>query len=675
MPSPVFPFTATRTPTIAGGLDIVRTLVNLVPAPPHLPCVIQVAKACHDCLILLKDTYSSTPNSITEVINCIAPITSEVNAGDEEEMMGFVSNFPSWSWLSSSSFPSSTEIRLVIGKLLAIAILKQVAIDSNAIRTLRSLFRQQTENSISSGQMNEALGKIKNQVNKRFINLVELSAVSSNNQQLIFNSAVNSKLSNSLSSVREHERMAVCGDRCLGLEELNLTATSLRSQAEQGSPDDLAIILCMCIGLGWELGKQTPLITSETGNGYLAWINPLTGWIYVDLSHVLKDLSKKAEPGHIESTLLLKRPLPQSVAALLENAYRQNNQLQVVGDLTVHKKTSRKKLSLESAHHSSSLANLLASIRSTALATIGRRDVTAFAFLGFELLNKSDLHYISPRLEEIWQGCSSLYQSIGLGPAMPANQKFDTTRIGSRVTPASTWIQEIFNEVSAQVDTQRCGKRYTLDGLIAHHNAYTRYVSLFMHMSVGGRHKKEINFDSAMWVPNRPFALIEEKPLSLTKGRTPIPIPASLNEQIRLWCAHIQTLSRRLGKVHALGATETSKRVRAIIQNENAQLLFSLDKDGFAQAVSTERMFAGLAQNLNRDFGRHFLTDQLLDIGVSFEDVQDWLRHFSNGTSSHLSTSDRDAFGYIQRLSFGIDRVLANLSIHPKAGLSKAAPK
>lgn len=675
MPSPVCPFDASRTPAIAEGFDTVRTLVELVPAPAHLPCMKQVAKTCYNCLILLKNTYPSTPNRVTEVINGIAPIASEVNVGAEEEMMGFVANFPAWAWLSSSSFPTSTEIRIVIGKLLAIAILKQVAIDKYVIRSLRSLLRQQTENSISIGQINQALCKIKNQVNKRFINLVELSAVSRNNQQLVFNSAVNSKLSNSLSSVREHERMAVCGDRCLSVEELNLTATKLRSQAEQGSPDDLAILLCMCIGLGWELGKQTPLSTSENGSGYVAWINPLAGWIYVDLNHVLKDLSKKAAPSHIGSTLLLKRPLPESVATLLQNAYRQNNQLQFVGDLTVHKMTSRKKLSLENAHHSSSLANLLASIRSTALSTIGRRDVAAFACLAFELLNKSDLHYICPRLQDIWQGNSSIYQSIGLGNAVPANQESDAIRIGSRVTPASTWIQAIFNEASAYVDSQHCGKRYKLDRLIAHHNAYACYVGFFIHMAVGGRHRKEINFDADMWAPNQSFGLIEEKPLSQTKGRTPIPIPSALNEQICLWRAHIQALNRRLKKLDARGSNETSKRITAIIQAEKVQLLFSLDANGFAQAVSNERVFTGLAQNLNRDFGRHFLTDQLLEIGVSFEDIQDWLRHFSNGTSSSINTSHRNAFGYIQRLSAGIDRVLTNLSIHPKAGLSKAAPK
>lgn len=56
---------------------------------------------------------------------------------------------------------------------------------------------------------------------------------------------------------------------------------------------------------------------------------------------------------------------------------------------------------------------------------------------------------------------------------------------------------------------------------------------------------------------------------------------------------------------------------------------------------------------------------------MPFEDIQDWLRHFSPGISTHELNSNRVKYHSTERLISGIDQVLLELNIRPRSGLSK----
>lgn len=661
-------------PGSSGELDAAHMLLRTVPAPSHRPAMAMVARNVLGCLnALLKESPPTAP-VVRQAIEQLGALVSMAGSSVAcpTLMLGLATEYPAWAWFASPSFPSNERLKALTGKQLAAAILKQAPIEKGFVLDLRGLLKRHHDAVATDTQFDVALRQLESRAHSKLTQLMELSASATDSTQLAFNSALLTTLTGRLSSLRQTERQAIDAGNTLSALELTHMVGDLLAQSQQGHPDNLVTLICLCVGLGWDLGKQVPLCRGASGNGFLAWIDPVAGKTYVDLSFVLKDLAKTTAPRHHASTMLLTRPLPTCLANLLHDAYVQRPNLRTLGELCIERVSSRKKLSMPSAHHSTSVARLMNSARTHALQISQRRDIAAFASLGFELVNKSDLHYVCPRESEIWKACSDLYTAVGLGAAIPLPDPRSEVRVGSRVTPSSDWIQDIFSNAVSDLGRHKCGRRYSLQSLIGHHNAYARYVGLLMQMVAGGRDRRVIEFRASDWNPGARFGLLEDKPLSATRGRTPLPIPTALAQQIALWHAHIAALSKRLLKIQAPAAQWTAQLVERISACEEVPMLFAIDQHGVAEPLRAEMLFEGDARPLNRDFGRHLLPDLLLDGGVPFDDVQDWLRHYAPGASSHDLLSDRVTHPSLERMSLGIDQALLRLHITPQVGLAGA---
>ena len=666
-------FVFAQTSVAVEGPDAARLLLSIIPAPPHQPGIGLVAKNTLTCLTALLIEVPAAGSHLAQHISLLGKLSDDSGAciAHPNAMLGLASDYPAWAWFVSASFPYAHRLQSLVGKHLVAALLKEASIEKSFVQKLRKLIKQSHDEILTNQQFEAEVTKLEGQAHQKLLQLLALHSCSTNSAQLSFNAAVTSCLSNRLSSLRQTERQAVDTGQTLSRSELTRTVVLLLDQAQQGHSDDLVTLICLCVGLGLNLGKRIPLVSGESGQGWMAWIDPVAGSTYVDLSFALAGLGKRSSPRHQASTLILKRPLPQGVATMLREAHTQNSQLRTLADLCINKPTSRKKISLPGVHHSASLAGLMNSARSISLATTDRRDISAYATLALELVNKSDLHYVCPREREIWQACSDFYDAVGLGPAVPQSGGNSNLRIGSRLTPSADWIKEVFASAGDELLAKKCGRRYSLPSLIEHHNACARYVGLLMQFVVGGRDRRLIDFRASVWSSTTTFGLMEDKPLSATRGTTPIPIPAALSEQLKLWHAHIAALDKRLLKLQAPGSSAAFQLIRQIRELQNLPMLFLLDTHGAPVPLSSDVLFTGPASQLNRDFGRHSLPDLLLDAGMPFEDIQDWLRHFSPGISTHELNSNRVKYHSTERLISGIDQVLLELNIRPRSGLSK----
>jgi hypothetical protein len=653
--------------------EAIVLLCHALPAPPQMPNLLSVAR---NSVICLDNCLKKRPTLLLHLRNTrdlwanLAASASEA-LGNGLLMTGFVSTHPAWSLFAGDDLPKNPGVQDLLGELLTAAVITAEPIANSAVRQLRTLLNKQQERVIAPAQFDLELLKLCRRSNRVLNELSELLQATKNKQFLSLNASILQTLNLRLSSARQTEREAAGGDRSFSIDELKRSVSALIQQAAAGDPDAVVTLTCACLGLGFDIGKQIPLLHQCPGD-CMAWINTSAGTMHVDLTLLLNELGKQAKAGHEPSTLQLCRPLPQLLATLLQTAQRDNPSLATLGDLCIRTETSRKKISLHEAHHSASMANLMNSMRGAALHESGRRDIAAFSMLGFELLSKSDLHYICPRETEIWQCCEKVYDALDLGPAVPVpGSVVPEHRVGSRLTAKTTWIQSVFEEAARQVETTRCGRRYTAQSLVRFHNAFARYVGLFIQLTAGGRDRKEIPFSAAQWTPDSLYALQEDKVISGTRGRTPIPIPASTALQLRYWHAHLRVLERRLAKILDQEPSQTSARIRSVICLQDVPLLFKLNDAGQPTPVIAEDLFQGTAEDLNRDFGRHFLTDQLLDHGLKLDDVQAWLRHHAPGMSSHALTSSRTPFETLTRLCQGIDDVLLRLSISARHGLTK----
>lgn len=648
----------------------VSALTRMLPAPPHLPNVALVGKRALQCIEEVEDSLPVPIPIVSEVLALLSEAVDQVTqVGTPPALLGLHSDFPAWAWLGSPNFPQDELTHGIVGRMLVVSLLRGEHLDKTTVKQLKSIHLKKLDGRLDDKQFEKQLQEIHGRASRKFMTHVEQASSSQDRAQLTFNVGVLGTLVNRLSSLRRKERQAAGGDQSFSPNELNTCIYVLLRRAESGEVEDLAKLVCFCMGLGWDIGKSTPFIKGEDGQGNLAWIDPISGWMYVDLNPVLKDLGKKPDPRHEPTSMLLRRPLPTILANLLHDAYVDNPALKTVEGLLEKISTSRKKISLQEVHHSASIAQLMRSARSAALACIERREIAAFSTLGFELISKSDLHYISPKEVDIWQGCEALYSSVGLGTAVPFCGQ-EAGRIGSRLTPSAAWVQDIFQESKQQVEQTRCGRRYALQSIVDFHNAYARHVGLVMQLNVGGRDRRDIKFLASAWSPGHAFGLHEDKPLGATRSRTPIPISPQLAEQLRLWQCHLPALCRRLEKLNAPGYKAVDRWVRSIQAGQEVPLLFTLDGQGLPQVLTAAHVFSGQASDINRDFGRHFVACHLSDRGL-FGLAQDWLRHYAAGASSFEVTSMVATQSRLIQLMRAIDELLISHDIKPITGLSK----
>lgn len=652
---------------LAGSVSV---LTRMVPAPPHLPNLALVGKQVLLCIGDVLDSMPIPIPMVTEVCGCLSVFGDQGKlVGTPPALLGLHTDFPVYAWLGSPYFPEDEITRGIVGRLLIVSILRGETTDKTTVKQLKSIHLRRLDGRLDEKQFEKQLHEIQGRVHKRFMTHVEQSSCSQDRVQLTFNVGVLGTLVNRFSSMRRKERQAAGGDQAFTPSELNSCIRVLLAQAEQGQAEALAKLLCFCLGLGWDVGKSTPFIQGDDGRGNLAWIDPVSGWMYVDLNLVLKDLGKNPGQRHLSSTMVLRRPLPLILVNLLHDACLDNPALKTVDGLLEKNSTSRKKLSLREVHHSASIARLMRSARSVSLSCIGRREIAAFSSLGFELISKSDLHYISPREMDIWQGCETLYCSVGLGVAVPFNSQ-NAGRVGSRLTPSNEWVRDIFEESEHQVEETRCGRRYALSSTVAFHNEFVRHVGLFMQLTIGGRDRSQIEFMASTWNPDCAFGLHEDKTLGATRSRMPLPISPLMATQLKFWWAHQAVLLARLKKLNAPGCKSVDRWVRGIQAGQNIPLLFTLDINGSSQMLNAAHVFRGQAHDINRDFGRHFIATHLCDSG-KFDLAQEWLRHYSNGASSFEVTALATTQNSLTKLMRAIDEILINYNIKPVTGLSK----
>lgn len=661
---------------------IVRTLTTLLPSPPHQPNISSVARSVAHCIqdaIAIVPVYQSLAGPfLTELQWFLDGLKEGGHTTDNvATLLGIATTFPGWCCLAkldSLGYPSLMVSQLV-GLELCIALASGKAVRPSTIVLANRALRESggflgNDTRINAEEVPKGLARL----TKFAMALAPcVKAGIDSPRYVALHNLLLSSIASSLSSLRGQERKAAGADFALSTHDARIAIKRLSDASEHSDSEALALQIAFCLGLPWHIAKLVPFATTGRPSGALAWIDVRMGCSFVDLQPVIPELPTKGADLHAQSTLLLERPLPLNVASQLAEAVAANSNLKTLGDLVTSTKAGKSKLSRYGLHHSASVARLISSAGPIALNQCRRRDLAAFATLSLELINKSDLHYIASKAEDIWAVCASLFEVVGLGAAVPRPTHDNSPRVGSKLCPSSQWIEDVFQEAQTAVAQTRCGRRYSLLSLVRHHNAYAGYVGLMLQLGLGGRDRRTFNFSAEMVCSENSFALVIEHKLSKTMGQTPLPLPAVVAEQISLWKAHLIALMRRLAKLKANGTNKASIWISQILEDQNVPLIFILAPDGSPLPMGKEHWRQGKAADLNADFGRHLVPDALTESGLSFCDAQDWLRHDTNGISHHIVSSEHVKYLYLQRTATVLNNVLLALKIRPVAGLTKGA--
>ena len=664
----------TALPSTTGVVLLSLTSILRSPADqPHLPVVVANVHRCLQAMqARLPHPAGALAHLASELAMAADALAEATELNQPAGMIGRVSAHRAWALCSSNLDKAPLALLESIGLEIARAYLTQgVFLPGPATE----LYRVQ-QKSVNEGLSQEELDGLENYVLsqcKRMQPVFADRATGLDAGTAAFNAQVVASVRAQTSSLRVEERQAAGRLFEMTHSELAHVAMTLKKQIEAGDVRALQAALAFCIGLPWELCLKVPFFTGKRCPA-VAWINPADRCVYIDLERVLPGLSNKQTDRHVATTLLLTRPLPLLVGNLVYEACAADPGLEAVEGLAGKSSTISRSLlpgaSTETAIRAS-VARLIASRGGAALRAGLARDTAAYASLSLSLISKSDHHYLVKQRSAIWQGCGQIYGSLQWGPCVP-DPDAGSSAFGSRVTPEVSWITDVIEELQSVAIQMRPGKRYRLNSLIRHHNAYASYVGLLMTILVGGRSRSKIEFCASTWQEDRAFGQHGDKLVGPTLGLTPVPIPTVLSTQMKLWRIHIGVLDHRLEKLGLKKEHPGRARIQSILNSDEVNLLFTMSGEGTPQMLPTKTLFEGKGSSLNRDFSRHVMPDLLAAQEVPFEQVQWWLRHHVDGTSASAITSTTVQHVWLSRVATALDRIALDLGLRPLHGIAKA---
>lgn len=663
----------TALPSATGALLLTLTGILKSPADqPHLPVVVANV---HRCLRAMQARLPHPAGALTHLAREVAVATDALAEAHELNqpagMIGRVSKHRAWALCSSNLDKAPVALLESIGFEIARAYLTQGFFLPGPAA---ELYKAQ-QKSVNEGLCQEDLDGLENYVLsqcKRMQPVFADRAAGLDSSTAAFNAQVVASIRAQTSSLRVEERQAAGRIFEMTPSELAHVAMKLKEQMEAGDARALQAALAFCIGLPWELCLRVPFFTGKKCPA-VAWVNPADRCVYIDLERVLPGLSNKQTDRHVVTTLLLVRPLPLLAGNLVYEAYAANPGLEAVEGLA-GKSTMISRSLLPGASSATairaSVARLIASRGGAALRAGLSRDTAAYASLSLSLISKSDHHYLVKQRSAIWQGCGHIYSSLQWGPCAP-DPDAGGAAFGSRVTPEVRWIKDVIEELHSVAIQLRPGKRYRLNSLTLHHNAYATYVGLLMTILIGGRNRSKIEFCASTWQEDHAFGQHGDKLVGPNLGLTPVPIPTTLSTQMKLWRIHLRALDQRL---HKLGLTKEHpgrSRIQAVLDSDKVNLLFTMNEEGTPQILTANFLFKGEGSSLNRDFSRHVMPDLLGSQEVPFEHVQWWLRHHVDGTSASSITSTTVQQVWLCRVATALDRIALDLGLRPLHGIAK----
>jgi hypothetical protein len=610
----------------------------------------------------LKDFQLEIEAAVTElsVSNMVDPTLAAGFTTSKEPVLSVLTRFPT---------RGPDEFYETVGNMLVTAWLTDLAPSINRFKRLHALtssFRNEPQlTELQTADLHTLLHRSRADL----LEVLSQRSVTKDKDILRFNAGLLIHLRSGLNSQHIEEQQCADQRKYLPLSSLTQKTSALEAEVHRGDANALATLIAFCIGLTWDLTTQIPMVSSDENNESLAWLDIRTGEVYVKIKPLLRDLGQAVAGCEVTSDVL-RLPLPIGLADSLKSAVALRPHARCLGDL----------LDEPTAHTADwdelwSVSHRARFIRSAVVNAIRldpNRAVAAFAFLSFHLITGPDLHYLTLSETAVWSMRSRFFKIVGLGdtnsPDLAASSK-----VGSMRTAEPDLVRSIFEELDLAVAAVRVGRRYSLDALVDHHNIYARRVAMFLQFAAAARSSVEVDFPASSWFFGSVFGYLTDKDSGTAGGRTPIPITPTTSVQLRLWELHLQSLRLRLRKLLGLRAHSADKHIQRVLGRNEQSIFFLLNESASVRPLRSDDLFVGRSENLNRDFGRHFMASRLTDLGSPLSDVHGLLRHQGDAINPSSAFGVEGPQPRLQRVAATLDRILIDLNIRPLPGVGGSA--
>ena len=657
-------------PTGGRNSHVLTNLITALVAPADLQGIDSVARNALSCAQAFTGVSDTNSPGIWEFIQALSGVVQVFAQQDMAKQpmaaAGRATRFPQWAlFLGVSDCWSETE-KAGIGAELARALLLQQPFSGATAREF--LRRNRTYQSEITSE------KFALQLIRKASEVMD-AAISTSSRELRTNSLILACISSQLNPLRIKQRQTAGSTGELTEYELDLAGKQLKENALSGCLVSLQIICAYCIGLVWDVALEVPFLAFVKGE-WVAHIDVATGLTKVDLTPCFTNMAQ-SQPGHVPSSPVLVRPLPQFAAELLRGIVAKNPHamcLRQLNNTDIHSTSLIPGVSNDL--HRLTIAKVVATRGTHAMRCGLDRATATYVTADFTKNGKSKNYYTTFSPAEIWVGSTLVYNRLNWGQPV-SMETGHMLHMGSRATPTEETIKSIDQTLQANVFNNKAGKKYTLASINAHTNAFSLLCAHRTALYSLGRAATDYGFFADEVTMGRPFDILADKNVGPHGGRTPIPVPSCKSTQIQFWLAHLEIYDARLSKLGVPASSPVRTRIRGILSGEKVRLFFLVTERGEVKDVGSADISNALPEGLRIkfDFGRHYFQNKLREPKVPQNWIDAAARHHVDATSVSYVTANVRQIQWLSEVATHIDNISISLGLYPVVGLGKGRHK
>lgn len=452
------------------------------------------------------------------------------------------------------------------------------------------------------------------------------------------------------------------------------SAQELRGRAEAGDASASLMILSFLTGLSLDISADIPL-ANHAKDDWIMTVDLECGVIKTNIESLFPDsATPPVETAHNyrPANKIIVKPLPEFLQAILLNRYAHFSTAENIGDLLNDANTSGRILTILGAECgiAPSASRFLNSAPQFAIQSGIGRLAAASITNDFSITPGAKLYYAKISREEIWQASTTLFSSLGWGGPAPFQQGLAA---GSLVAASRSAVTELFQWMAAQVAELAPGRRYTLESLLNHHNAFVFYCASLAIFCLASRQAEKLGLTAQQLHAGHLYISMFDKRTGQFPGPSPVPINSILAEQIRLFQAHCSALDSRLAKCGIEENSRLRTHISKVLDRRSVHLFFRINSRHQQVAIGTSDLTSWWPDDLRLtgNFSRSFWQVELHELGLPEPIIDLFVRHQLLGMEPHTSTTALNLHDSFLAIRCAQENVFDAMGIGAISGLAK----
>lgn len=480
----------------------------------------------------------------------------------------------------------------------------------------------------------------------------------------------------------EHRHQARLDRTTLTVDRYHAAMQQLRAKVETGNPTSMLLAISVVTGLSAVLARDLPLRDAATVD-WVAGYDVRTGTYLLDLNVLAPHARLAPPPGTdcIHASRILERPVPASLAAALLTQHRTRPNARTIGELLDNSHASPRSLltpadtPAAAGHIRPTLARVQRTTETVAIHAGVNRVVAAHLSGRYQATSRSKLYYAAISREALWAGAQLLFEASGWGQPTPL---IPGLAAGAQTAATDTSVARWHAWMRNRVSSLRPGRRYTLEGLVAHTREYARLVGSVFVFCMAARESQALqllasDIAAAGWLP-----LADKRSRTINNATADgalayaVPVPGVLTDQLLAWQRHCGAVAQRLTHLN-LGSHPLTAHLEQVAAGDPVAALIDIDDDLMPQPLGTSALASWWPEWFARsgNWARAYWQTRLTEEGIASSDIDLLMRHTQSGAHALSSESGRSAAARQQAVRRAQSRVLQALGIEAVPGVVK----